>query len=124
MALYNISPYLVKAEPMPYVINYEKMSKDYDFLYVPKDVQEKHKMSVFMGFDVETGLFLNPTFEALDDREFELFKQQYAQQQKENEALLRDPDIQNILLALSNHETTEDKAQAILKQKLRELKGR
>ncbi|MBP5399646.1 MAG: hypothetical protein J6Y53_04440 [Alphaproteobacteria bacterium] len=126
MMLHNIRPYLRKSHgmPMPYIIDYEKMSKDYDFLYVPKEVQERHRMGVFMGFDVETGLFLNPTFEALDDKEYEVFKQQYEQHQKEDEKLLKDPSVQKILLDLNNNKISEDKAQSLLMQKIKEIRGR
>lgn len=110
MELYNIRPYLVKAKGgvVPYIIDYEKMSQDYDFLYVPDKVQKKYRMGVFMGYDVPTGLFLHPTFKALDDQEFAAFKNEQEQRQKEDEELMNDPFIRKMLMALKNHEIDVD----------------
>lgn len=124
MGLYNIRPYLMKGKIgfIPYVIDYEKMSKDYDFLYVPDKVQKKHRMGVFMGFDVPTGLFLNPTFRALDDKEFEEFKEKQEQRQREDVALLEDPFIVKMLMALNNNEISETQAKEVLARKLQEIR--
>ena len=126
MMLYNLRPYLKRTDRgvMPYVIDYEKMSKDYDFLYVPDEVRRRHRMGVFMGFDVATGLFLNPTFKALDDKEFADFKQKQEQRKKEDEELLKDPFIVKMLMALKNREISEDKAQELLMQKLQEMQSK
>lgn len=102
LRLYNLRPYLIRTDRgvMPYVIDYEKMSKDYDFLFVPDAVQKKHRMGVFMGFDVATGLFINPTFKALNDKEFAEFKQQQEERKRQDEKLLSDPFIRKMLMAL------------------------
>jgi hypothetical protein len=126
MKLYNLRPYLIKTNRgvMPYVIDYEKMSKDYDFLYVPDKVQRKHCNGVFMGFEVATGLFLNPTFKALNDKEFEAFKQRQQQRKKEDEELLKDPFIQKMLMALKNKEITTDEAETLLMQRIKDGKAK
>jgi len=88
--LSNILPYLVKSNlaHLRYVIDFEKLSKDFDMIYVPEKVvkNERYKYTVFSGYDVPTGLFLNmvdknnqPLFTTLNDKEFEKFKSKYKQ---------------------------------------------
>lgn len=88
--LSNIFPYLVKSDlaNLRYVIDFEKLCKDFDMIYVPEEVvkNEYFKRNVFSTYDVPTGLFLNmvdknnqPLFMALNDKEFEEFKSKYRQ---------------------------------------------
>ena len=88
--LSNIFPYLVKSNlaHLRYVIDFERLRKDFDMIYVPEEVvkDERYRHTVFNGYDVPTGLFLNmvdknnqPLFKALNDKEFEEFKSKYKQ---------------------------------------------
>ncbi len=129
----NVRPYLTKTNlaGLQYVIDFEKLAKDFDMLYVSNEVIKQHKNGVFAGFDVPTGLFLNmadkdtgkPLFRGLDDREFENFKAQRNYQgdigqvdEISSEAidLENDPVLQRFGEALYGEHGEEEQMRAVL----------
>ena len=75
--LTNLTQYLRRGKILaPKILDYEKIAKDYDAIYVPDSVQRRYRRydQVFCGFDVETCLFLRPKFTALTDAEYEQYR--------------------------------------------------
>ena len=97
--LANLKPYIIKNQNGPFdeVIDFEKISKDYDMIYASSDVVRKHNNDIFGGFEVATGLFVNskapngePLLAFLTDKEFELFK---IRQERKGEKISVEKDL-------------------------------
>ena len=68
-------PYCRKIDLPPYVaVDYQKVMKEYDALYVPDEIQRKLKNSVFQGYDVGTCVFFRWKFKVFSDKEYYNYK--------------------------------------------------
>ena len=64
-------PYCHKIDLPPFVaVDFQKIMKEYDALYVSDEIQKKLKHSVFQGYDVETCIFFRWKFKVYSDQEY------------------------------------------------------
>ena len=78
--LMNLRGYVRKGKLLaPYILDYAKIEKDYDALYVPDSVQRQYRRydQIFNGYDVESCLFFRPKYQALTDDEYKKYRAEH-----------------------------------------------
>lgn len=70
----NLQPYLVPDGYYGDIIDFEKLSKDYDVVRFPKDVVFKHNWQTLSAYDVDSTIFLTPKFRAMNHQEYKRYK--------------------------------------------------
>lgn len=69
----NLQPYLVPDGYYGNIIDFEKLSQDYDVVRFPKDVVRKSYYEL-SGYDVDSTIFLTPKFRAMNHLEYKRYK--------------------------------------------------
>lgn len=78
--LMNLRGYIRKGRLItPYILDYEKIAKDYDAIYISDNLQRKYRApdQIFTQFDVATCLFFRPKYRALTDTEYEKYRAEH-----------------------------------------------
>ena len=80
--LSNVEDYLMQGDIGYKVLDFEKISLDYDAVYFPDDVVSLYNYrGCLRGYDVESCLFLKPKYDVMDDAEYK----EYTRKKIENE---------------------------------------